>query len=94
MTSLVEWMAYALWGVIVGLGGAIAAYAFRASRATRSRSLSLLGSGFLLISAAAAFLWLGIYLGFHDPLLSGIAATASMAAGLGLVLLSVRMRAG
>lgn len=93
MTSSVEWMVYLLWGIIVALGAAIAVYAFRASRATRSRSLGVLAFGFLLISGAAALAWLGIYLGLHDPLLSGVGATASMAAGLALVLVSVRMRA-
>jgi hypothetical protein len=92
MTSVVEWTTYLLWSVIVGLGVAIAAYAFRAGVAGRSRSLGLLGTGFLLMSAAAGLLWLGVYAAVHDPLVSEVAACAATAAGFGFVLLSVRMR--
>jgi hypothetical protein len=92
MTSAVEWTTYLLWALIVGLGIAIAAYAFRAGIAVRSRSLEFLGTGFLLMSAAAGFLWLGVYATLHDPLISEVAACAATAAGFGFILLSVRMR--
>jgi hypothetical protein len=92
MTSAVEWITYLLWALIVGLGLAIAAYAFRAGIAGRSRSLGFLGTGFLLMSAAAGFLWVGVYATVHDPLVSEVAACAATAAGFGFVLLSVRTR--
>lgn len=92
MTSAVEWTTYLLWSLIVGLGVAIAAYAFRAGIAGRSRSLEFLGTGFLLMSAAAGFLWVGVYATVHDPLVSEVAACAATAAGFGFVLLSVRTR--
>jgi hypothetical protein len=92
VTSAVEWTTYLLWSIIVGLGVAIAAYAFRAGVAGNSRSLGLLGTGFLLMSAAAGFLWLGVYAVIHDPLVSELAACAATAAGFGFVFLSVRMR--
>ena len=92
MTSAVEWTTYLLWSLIVGLGVAIAAYAFRAGIERRSRSLEFLGTGFLLMSAAAGFLWVGVYATVHDPLVSEVAACAATAAGFGFVLLSVRTR--
>jgi hypothetical protein len=92
VTSAVEWTTYVLWSVIVGLGVSIAAYAFRAEFAGRSRSLGFLGTGFLLKSAAAGFLWVGLYATVHDPLVSEVAACATTAAGFGFVLMSVRTR--
>jgi hypothetical protein len=92
MTSMVEWTTFLLWSLIVGLGGAIAVYAFRAGIAGRSRSLGFLGVGFLLMSAAAGFLWVGVYVAVHDPMVSEVAACAATAAGFGFVLLSVRTR--
>jgi hypothetical protein len=92
MTSAMEWTTFLLWGVIVGLGVAIAAYAFRAGISGRSRSLGFLGTGFLLMSAAAGLLWLGVYATVHDAVFSEAAACAATAAGFGFVLLSVRMR--
>jgi tryptophan-rich sensory protein len=94
VTAPFAWMALTLWGVIAVLGLAIAFHAFRARRGDKSRSLTLLGVGFLLISVAAGFLWVGIFFAIHDPMVSGIAATAAMAAGFATVLVSVRVRVG
>jgi tryptophan-rich sensory protein len=92
VTTPFEWTTYILWVVIVAAGLAIAASAFRAWRTTRSRSLGILGVGFLLISVSAALLWLTLYVTVHDPMVSEVAATASMAAGLVTVLVSLHLR--
>jgi hypothetical protein len=92
MMTPVAWTTLLLWALIVGLGVAIAAYAFKAGIASKSRSLEYLGTGFLLMSAAAGLLWVGVYAAVHDPMISELAACAATAAGLGLVLLSVRTR--
>lgn len=86
------WMAYLLWGVIVVLGGAIAFYALKASRSARSRSLLLLGVGFLVLTVAAGALWIGVYWSADDPMIADIGACAAMVVGLGAVLASVLVR--
>jgi membrane protein DedA with SNARE-associated domain len=90
---MLGWLGYALWAVIVVLGGAIAVYAFRASRSAHSRSLLLLGVGFLLISVAAGVLWIGLYWAATDPMTADIGACTAMVAGFAVVLASVWVRA-
>jgi hypothetical protein len=86
------WLGYFLWAVIVALGAVIAVYAIRASRSARSRSLLLLGVGFLFISVAAGALWIGLYSWGSDPMMADIGACAAMVIGFGAVLSSVLVR--
>ncbi len=87
-----EWVAYGLWLVIIGLGVAIAVYAFRAARSSHSRSLALLAVGFVLVSAAAGLIWVGLYATVRDPLMPDIGACAAMVAGFSAVLASLFVR--
>ena len=87
------WMAYGLWALIIGLGVAIAVIALRAGIRTPSRSLTLLGIGFLLISLVAGVLWIGIYAVLDAPVMADVGACAAMAAGFAAVLASVLVRA-
>lgn len=92
MTYLSVWLAYGLWAVIVALGVAVAVVALRAGHRTPSRSLTLLGVGFLLISAVAGALWVGLYLAMEDPVMADVGACAAMATGFAAVLASVTLR--
>ena len=78
--------------VIVALGVAVAVVALRAGRRAPSRSLTLLGVGFLLISVVAGVLWIGLYLAIADPVMADVGACAAMAAGFAAVLASVMVR--
>jgi hypothetical protein len=92
MTYLDGWMAYALWGVIIALGIAVSVVALRAARSTHSRSLLLLGAGFVMISVIAGVLWVGIYYVAQDPVMADVGACGAMAAGFAAVLASVLLR--
>jgi hypothetical protein len=87
------WVAYALWGVIIALGAAVAVVALRAARPSGSRSFRLLGIGFLLISVVAGALWVGIYIAVQDPVMADVGACGAMATGFAAVLASVMIRA-
>jgi hypothetical protein len=93
MSYLSIWAAYGLWAVIVGLGVAVAVVALRAGRSGHSRSLTLLGVGFLLISVVAGALWIGLYLVIDSPIMADVGACGAMAAGFAAVLASVTLRA-
>ena len=94
MSYGVEWVAYGLWIVIIGLGVAISVIALRAARPARSRSLLLLGVGFLMISVVAGLLWVGIYFAINDPVMADVGACGAMAIGFAAVLASVLVRTG
>jgi hypothetical protein len=89
-----ELMAYVLWAVIIGLGVAVSIVALRASRPNHSRSLLLLGIGFLLISVVAGALWVGVYYFAGNPVMADVGACGAMAAGFAAVLASVMVRTG
>jgi hypothetical protein len=86
------WAAYGLWAVIVALGVAVAVVALRAGYRSSSRSLTLLGIGFLLISVVAGVLWIGIYVVMDDPVMADVGACGAMATGFAAVLASVLVR--
>jgi hypothetical protein len=92
MIYALGWVGVALWGLIIALGVAIAVVVLRAARPTGSRSILLLGVGFLLISVVAGVLWLGIYFTGADPVVADIGACGAMAAGFAAVLASVMVR--
>ena len=85
-------LAIALWIVIIVLGAAVALYAFRAARSSRSTSLVLLGVGFVLISIAAGVVWVGAYASGDNPVLADVGACGAMVAGFGAVLASLFVR--
>ncbi|MHB1434639.1 MAG: DUF7521 family protein [Thermoplasmata archaeon] len=83
------WVLRALEGGILVVGAVIALQSFRAYRRTQSRALVLLGTGFVLISVAAAVAGVLYELFSQDLLTAWVAFSTFDLAGFLVILYSI-----
>ncbi|MDE1821092.1 MAG: hypothetical protein KGJ23_09755 [Euryarchaeota archaeon] len=86
------WLLRGLMGVILVVGTLTAYYALAAGRRARSRSMLLMGGGFVLISLAAASAGLVYEILTHDPLTAWTVSAGLSAAGFVVILYSLLVR--